>query len=41
MPSIPTRTVSELLAEALGNSWFIDRMDHHVIRDLTRGNILR
>lgn len=41
MPVPQTRPVSELLAEALGNSWFIDRVDHKVIRDLTRGKVLR
>jgi len=37
MPAIQTRTVGELLGEALGDNQFIRSVSHPVVRDLTRG----
>ena len=41
LPQHPTRSVGELLGESLGRDRFIKNMDHPVVRELTRGQILR
>lgn len=41
LPQHPTRSVGELLGESLGKSRFIYGTGHPVVRELTRGNILR
>lgn len=41
LPQYPTRSVGELLGDSLGSSRFIDGMNHRVVRELTRGQILR
>ena len=40
-PSLPTRPVEQLFGETLGETRIIESLDHQVIRNLTRGNVLR
>ena len=41
LPQYPTRSVGALLGESLGGSRFIHSVDHPVVRELTRGQVLR